>query len=160
MKVKQKIVYPHLGIIDEVWEEILDEPNKGETMKITTFKNGKGLIHGPDPKRIGCDKKGVLKIGTSETSITPEAEAVMPLLANGASADYSATFTDAEGYTYDLGKVEVRSGRIAPPSPTAVEIMELRCREESLEAENEALHREIKELRGIFDTNALNFLIK
>ena len=34
-------------------------------MKITTFNNMKGLIHGADPKRIGCDLGGILKIGTT-----------------------------------------------------------------------------------------------
>lgn len=33
-------------------------------MIIQTFKNMKGIIYGEDPKRIGCDKSGVLKIGT------------------------------------------------------------------------------------------------
>ena len=28
MKVKSQIVYPHLGIIDEIEEEILDEENE------------------------------------------------------------------------------------------------------------------------------------
>lgn len=129
-------------------------------MQIQTFRNMKGLIHGSDPKRIGCEKSGVLKIGTTEISISAKEDSIMPLLFHGTSADYKATFTDMGGATYDLGKVEVRNGRINPPDPTAVEIMELRLTSESLEAENEALRREIEELRGIFDTNALNFLIK
>jgi hypothetical protein len=29
-------------------------------MKLTLFKNMKGLIHGNDPKRIRCDVRGVL----------------------------------------------------------------------------------------------------
>ena len=129
-------------------------------MKITTFNNMKGLIHGSDPKRIGCAKDGVLKIGATEVSISSERDSIMPLLLNGGTADYEATFTDICGMVYHLGKVEIRGGRIAPPSPTTVEIMELRCRADVAEQECEALREEIRNLRSIFDTNSLNFLIR
>lgn len=129
-------------------------------MKITIFKNMKGLIHGSDPKRIGCDKEGVLKIGNTEVTISPGADSIMPLLFHGATGDYEATFTDNHGKVYRLEKVAVRGGRIAPPPPTAVEIMELRCRADAAEDECEALREKIRELENIFDTNSLNFLIK
>lgn len=128
-------------------------------MKITTFKNMKGLIHGSDPKRIGCDKEGVLKIGNTEVTISPGADSIMPTLFHGATGDYEATFTDNHGKVYRLDKVAVRGGRIAPPPPTAVEIMELRCRADAAEDECEALREKIRELENIFDTNSLNFLI-
>jgi len=127
-------------------------------MKITLFKNGKGLIHGSNAKRVSSDTGGTLKIGANEMDVKP-GENIMPLLSHGATADYNAMFTDCEGKAYNLGTVAVRSGRISPPSATAVEIMELRCKTEILEAENESLHNEIEELRNIFDTNSLNFLI-
>ena len=41
-------------------------------MRIQTFNNGKGLIHGTDNKRIGCDIAGTLKIGTAEVEISAE----------------------------------------------------------------------------------------
>lgn len=129
-------------------------------MTITTFKNMKGLIHGRDPKRIGCAVDGVLKIGTTEISISSASEAILPLLFHGATGDYEATFTDRNGKVYNLAKVAVRSGRIAPPPPTDVELMELRCRADSAEDECERLREKIRELEGIFDTDALNFLIK
>lgn len=128
-------------------------------MKITIFKNMKGLIHGSDPKRIGCDKEGVLKIGNTEVTISPGADSIMPTLFHGATGDYEATFTDSHGKVYRLDKVAVRGGRIAPPPPTAVEIMELRCRADAAEDECEALREKIRELENIFDTNSLNFLI-
>ena len=129
-------------------------------MRIQLFKNKKGLIYGGDPKRIGCDREGVLKIGTTEINISPNEDSILPLLFNGCSGDYKATFTDKEGNVFELEKVAIRSGRIAPPSPTAVEIMELRCRADAAEDECEALRQQIRELEGIFDTNSLNFLIK
>lgn len=132
-------------------------------MKIQTFRNMKGLIYGSDPKRIGCDKEGVLIIGcgnTTEIRISPESDSIMPLLFHGCTGEYPATYTTSDGKTYDLGKVELRSGRIAPPSPTAMEIMELRCRADAAEEECDVLREEIRELRNIFDTNSLNFLIK
>lgn len=122
-------------------------------MKIQLFKNQKGLIHGEDSKRIGCDREGVLKIGTTEVNISTEEESILPLLFHGSSGDYKATFTDKEGKVYELEKVAVRDGRIAPPSATAVELMELRRRADESEDK-------IRELEGIFDTNSLNFLIK
>ena len=129
-------------------------------MRIQLFKNTKGLIYGGDPKRIGCDREGVLKIGTTEIKISPNEDDILPLLFNGCSGDYKATFTDKDGKVYELEKVAVRAGRIAPPPPIAVEIMELRCRADAAEDECEALRQKIRELENIFDTNSLNFLIK
>lgn len=128
-------------------------------MNIQTFLNGKGLIHGRDPKRIDCDRDGILKIGATEISVQHGGDSILPALFNGATGDYAATFTDAEGNTYDLGKIEVRNGRINPPHPIAVELMEIRCRADILEEENKELRQKIDELSRIFDTNSLNFLI-
>ena len=128
-------------------------------MKIQTFRNMKGLIYGPDPKRIDCDRKGVLKVGNSEVTVAPGGDSIMPVLFYGATGEYPASFTDSEG-VYDLGRITVRGGRIVPPSDTAVEIMELRCGYDEVRLENEDLQKKITELEGIFDNNALNFLIK
>lgn len=128
-------------------------------MRIQTFNNNKGLIYGTDDKRIVCDKEGTLKIGITEIRITPEAESIMPILCNGCSGMYSATFTSALGNVYELEKVTVKGGRIVPPPATAVELMELRSRADDLEAECASLRDQIRELSNIFDTNSLNFLI-
>lgn len=128
-------------------------------MKITTFSNMKGLIHGADPKRIGCEQGGVLTIGSTEVSITPGVDSILPLLANGGTGNYEAVFVDELGTQYDLGVVEVRSGRIAPPPPTAVEIMELRVRADEADRRYDMLLEEVQRLANIFDTNSLNFLI-
>ena len=128
-------------------------------MTITVFKNMKGLVHGKDPKRIGCSVDGVLKIGTTEISVSPSGESILPLLFHGATGDYEATFTDSEGRVYNLAPVAVRSGRIAPPPPTDVEIMELRYRADKAEDERDALREKVRELENIFDTDALHFLI-
>ena len=114
----------------------------------------KGLIHGKDPKRIGCSKDGVLRIGPTEISISSTDESILPLLFYGGTGDYDATFTDTHGRVYNLEKVAVRSGRIAPPTPTDVEIMDLRCRADMAEDECEALREEIRVLKNIFDTNS------
>ena len=129
-------------------------------MKIQTFKNMKGLIYGNDPRRIGCDKDGKLRIGQTEISITAGSDAIMPNLFHGATGDYDATFTDGGGRVYRLDKVAVRGGWIAPPDQTAMELMDLRCRADALSEECELLRAQIKELSEIFDTNSLNFLIK
>ena len=129
-------------------------------MTITTFKNMKGLIHGKDPKRIKSAVEGVLKIGTIEINVSTTGDSVMPNLFHGATGDYGATFTDKNGRVYTLAKVAVRGGRIAPPPPTDVEIMELRCKADELQDLCDALKEENERLSKIFDTDALNFLIK
>lgn len=128
-------------------------------MKIQTFRNMKGIIHGSDPKRIGCDRSGVLKIGSTEIKISGVEDEIMPLLFHGITGDYKATFTDGEGAVYTLEKVSVRGGRIVPPSPTDVEIMSLHCRADEAEAERDVLKEKVRDLENIFDTNSLNFLI-
>lgn len=129
-------------------------------MRIQTFKNKKGLIHGSDPMRIGCDLEGTLKIGTTEVSVSPEAESIMPNLFHGCTGVYEATFTAQSGEVYELDKVAVRGGRIVPPPATAVELMELRVRLDEAEEERDALRRQMDVLANIFDTNSLNFLIR
>ena len=128
-------------------------------MKIQTFSNMKGLLYGADPKRVECDKAGVLKIGMTEVSIIPGAESILPLLVNGCTGDYKATFTDNSGNVYELDRVAVRGGRVLPPPQTAVDFMELRCRMDSIETKFEELRGDIRDLKNIFDTNSLNFLI-
>ena len=128
-------------------------------MRIQVFKTNRGLIYGADAKRISSDKSGTLKIGSTEISISADAEAIMPVLFNGVSGVYKATFTDSFGTTYELDNVTIKGGRIVPPSDAAVEFMELRCRTEALEEECERLREQIRELSNIFDTNSLNFLI-
>ncbi len=129
-------------------------------MTIQVFKNNKGLIYGTDPKRISCDINGTLQIGSAEVNISAETETIMPVLFNGSNGTYRATFVSALGHTYELEKVAIKAGRIVPPSQTSVELMELRCRVEALEAECETLREEVRNLGNIFDTNSLNFLIK
>lgn len=121
-------------------------------MQITIFKNKKGLLHGSDPKRIEGSVSGVLKIGSAEITVSAGKKEILPMLFYGATGDYPATFTTADGEVYTLEKVAVRGGWIQPPSPTTVELMELRCRTDEAEAK-------IEELSQIFDTNSLNFLI-
>lgn len=129
-------------------------------MKITTFNNMKGLIHGADPKRIGCEQGGVLTIGSTEVSISPGSDSILPILAHGGTGNYEAVFRTQDGKLYDLGVVEVRSGRVAPPPPHAVEIMELRLRADSAERKYQMLFDEVQRLAKIYDTDSLNFLIK
>lgn len=128
-------------------------------MKIQTFNNMKGLIYGKDPKRIRCDRGGVLKIGNTEIKVLGKENAILPVLFHGATGDYDATFTDEFGKEYKLDKVKVRQGRIVSPSATAVEIMELRVRVDALEREIAILSGKTEDLGNIFDTNSLNFLI-
>ncbi len=129
-------------------------------MRVQTFKNGKGLIYGEDPKRIRADKGGVLNIGGVEVGITADTESVLPLLFNGSVGHYRAAFAEEGGAVYDLGMVEVRGGRIVPPSETGVELAELRYRLDEMQDAFDRMQEKLSELANIFDTNSLNFLIK
>ncbi len=129
-------------------------------MKIQTFNNKKGLIYGTDTRRISCNREGVLKIGTTEVNVSPDTESIMPVLVNGCTGVYKATFTDKFGDVYELEKVTIKGGRIESPPQTAIEFMELRCRLEEIEAGCERMREQLHELSNIFDTNSLNFLIK
>ena len=129
-------------------------------MKIQIFKNDKGLIHGSDPKRITCNIGGVLKIGTAKIEVKADTENIFPLLFNGGTGKYKATFTSDIGAVYELADVTVKGGRVLPPSQVDIELMELRCRAEALETECSEMREEIENLKNIFDTNSLNFLVK
>ena len=129
-------------------------------MIIQLFKNGKGVIHGEDPRRISCTRSGVLKIGRTDIKISNNVDEILPPLFHGATGNYDATFTDEQGRVFVLERVSVRAGRVLPPSPTTVEIMELNVRADRAEDERDALKAKVDELEKIFDTDALNFLIK
>jgi hypothetical protein len=89
-----------------------------------------------------------------------DVEAIVPVLFNGCTGVYNATFTSSLGNVYELERVAIKGGRIVPPSQQAVDLMEMRCRLDSLEDECKALREENIRLANIFDTDALNFLIK
>ena len=129
-------------------------------MKIQIFKNDKGLIYGPDPKRIISNIGGVLKIGSTKIEVKPDTDNIFPLLFNGGTGKYKATFTSDIGAVYELSDVTVKGGRVLPPSPVEVEFMELRSGYEALVAECAEMREEIAQLKNMFDTNSLNFLIK
>jgi hypothetical protein len=120
-------------------------------MTITLFNNKKGLLHGSDPKRVSCEADGVLRIGTTDIEVSKEKN-ILPMLFYGATGIYPATFTTKGGEVYELEKVTVKGGWVQPPPPTTVELMELRYRTDKAE-------EKIAALEGIFDTNALNFII-
>ena len=129
-------------------------------MKLQLFKNKKGLIYGADPCRINGTVEGELKIGHIAIKITPGVEAVVPMLANGGTGEYKATFTDNNSNIYTLRNVTVKKGFVQPPSKSALELMELTVRADMLE-DRLAIHEaKIKRLDKIFDTDSLNFLIK
>ena len=125
-------------------------------MRIQLYKDKRGLIYGDDPSHIGCDREGVLRIGTETVNVSEGREAAFPSLANG---NYKATYATG-GKVYELETVSVRGGRILPPSREALEIMELRVRLDRLEDICEAMQIKITELDNIFDTDSLNFLTK
>lgn len=129
-------------------------------MRLQVFNNKRGIIYGNDPKRICSDRDGTLKIGSTEIILSPEKSQVMPVLFHGATGAYNATFTDSAGNVYNLEKVTVQTGRIVAPSETKAEIMELHCLLDEANGKADRLQEKVCELEGIFDTDALNFLIK
>lgn len=129
-------------------------------MKIALYNNKRGIIYGNDAKRISCDVAGVLQIGDTSVWLSPGGDEIMPLLFHGATGTHSATFTTSEGEVYKLESIMAKAGRITAPSEVEAKIMELHC---ALDIANDMiadLQNRCRVLEGIFDTNALNFLIK
>lgn len=121
-------------------------------MQITLFNNNKGLVHGNDHARIECTRSGVLKIGSTEISVSGNSKNIMPMLFYGCTGEYYGTFSTNDGEQYDLGKIIVRNGWVQPPDETAVELMKITVRTDEIE-------KKFEELNQRFDTNSLNFLI-
>lgn len=128
-------------------------------MKIILLSDKTAVISGGDPKRIQCEKEGVLSLGTAQIAVTAE-PSILPVLINGATGRHNATYTTTDGEVYTLTKVAINGGRVAPLAPSEAEIVELRLRADKAEAERDALRQELEDVRNIFDTNSLNFLIK
>ena len=128
-------------------------------MKIQLFLNKTGLIYGDNAKRIKCDVGGVVDIGGTQIVVEANHNNVLPTLFYGATGIYDATFTTTDGEVYNLGRVEVRNGRISSPPPTAVEFMRVNVRADEAEKERNEMKRDIRILSKIFDTNSLNFII-
>lgn len=129
-------------------------------MKLQLLNNKRGVIYGKNALRISCDIGGTLKIHTNDIMISPDAESVMPILCNGCTGEFKATFTDVNGIVYDLEKVTIQGGRIVPPPQIVADFMELKCKEEAIEKEFAELKAQFEELSHRFDNNSLNFLIK
>lgn len=128
-------------------------------MKITLFTNNTGLIHGDDPRHIHCESPGTLKIGRHEIRVTEKEDELFPNLFNGCSLEHLAKYVTDDGTEYNLGKLIIRRGWIGKPSDTQLELMDLRCQLEEKTEEMKTMREEIEELKNIFDTNSLNFLL-
>lgn len=129
-------------------------------MKLYTFSNKKCVIFGHDPTRIECEREGWLKIGPTKIRVTPGEPTTLPPIEDGT---YKPSFTESDGTVYEGYVLVARNGRITPPSKEVWELLDLRCRYEELQnkmAEKfNAIDKEIQELKSIFDTNSLNFII-
>lgn len=129
-------------------------------MKLHLFSNKKCVIFGHDPNRIECDKGGILKIGATKIQVAPTEPISLPSIVDGT---YKPCFTDSDGTTYEGYVTVVRNGRITSPSKETLELFDLRCRYEELQTKMtekfDTIDKEIQELKGIFDTNSLNFII-
>ena len=129
-------------------------------MKLYTFSNKKCVIYGHDPTRLECEREGTLRIGATKIQVIPGEPISLPSIADGT---YKPSFTDSDGTVYEGYVTVVRNGRITPPPKETLELLDLRCRYEELQTKMadkfDAIDKEIKELKGIFDTNSLNFII-
>lgn len=129
-------------------------------MRLYTFSNKKCVIFGHDPYHLECEREGWIKIGPTKIKVTPGEPITLPPIEDGT---YKPSFTDSKGSVYEGYVLVVRNGRITPPSKEVFELLDLRCRYEELQtrmAEKfEAIDKEIQELKSIFDTNSLNFII-
>ena len=126
-------------------------------MLIRTFHNNEAVICGKDSMRIRSKNEGILSLCGLDLSVS-SIPTVLPVIANGNTGTYSATFT-SNGITFNLKKVVVRNGRISPLSELEADVVELQIRADEKDNEILTLKKEIEKLQNIFDTNSLNFLI-
>lgn len=129
-------------------------------MKLHLFSNKKCVIFGHDSTRLECEREGTLRIGATNIKVAPGEPISLPSIADGT---YKPCFTDSDGTVYEGYVTVVRNGRITSPPKEALELFDLRCRYEELQtkmAEKFAiLDKEIEDLKSVFDTNSLNFII-
>lgn len=140
-------------------------------MKLHLFNNKKCVIYGHDSTRLECERGGTIRIGATKINVTPGEPIILPPLPNGT---YKPCFTDSEGTMYEGHETVIRGGRIASPPKEVIELFELRCKYETLEKGTEKMFadlkqsisekfgeidKEIEDLKSVFDTNSLNFII-
>lgn len=140
-------------------------------MKLYTFSNKKCVIYGHDPTRLECEREGTLRIGATRIKVAPGEPISLPPLPNGT---YRPSFTGSDGTMYEGHETVVRGGRITSPPKEIIELFELRCKYETLEKETAKvigelkksvsdkfgeIDKEIEDLKSVFDTNSLNFII-
>ena len=129
-------------------------------MKLYTFSNKKCVIFGHDPTRLECEREGWLKFGPAKIKVAPGDPTTLPPIVDGT---YKPSFVASDGSVYEGYVTVVRNGRITSPPKETLELFDLRCRYEELQTKMaekfDAIDKEIKELKSIFDTNSLNFII-
>ena len=91
-------------------------------MTITLFNNFRGLVHGKFADIIAVPFGGTLKIGDSIVRIKARTKTELPLLCDGQTGEFEATFTDEYGKVYTLFNVNLVDGRIVPPSAELEEL--------------------------------------
>lgn len=85
-------------------------------MKLTIFDNKKGLVRGKNSSCIISEYGGVLKIGNSSIQIAARNMTALPILCDGQTGEFEATFTDENGNVYNLFNVNLADGIIVQPS--------------------------------------------
>lgn len=124
-------------------------------MRIHIFKNGTGVIHGGDPRRLFCDCKVTLNIGGAFTEVTPTGVPA-PALTDGIHTAVAST-ADKE---YILGSYTVRGGVIIPSGKYSTNEIKLMHRCDELENKLDEITERVYKLEHEFDTDSLNFIIK
>ena len=126
-------------------------------MILQTFDNSTGIIYSSDPKRVRAATKGTLSIGPARIS-SVSGDNLLPVLLTGATGRYPSLFTDENGDKFDLGIVEIRNGRILPPSDIEADMARLRATVDIFNLKLEAFELRVSKLEHSFDTDSLNFL--
>ena len=94
-------------------------------MILTLFNNNKGVVQYSASNQVTCVRRGVLKIGDSTVTIKAKTPTELPILCNGKTGEFEATFTDEHGKVYKLLNVYLVDGRIALPSAEFQEFVNL-----------------------------------
>ena len=129
-------------------------------MILTLFNNNRGMIRRDNPRRLISAYGGILKIGDSIVTIQAKTQTELPILCDGQTGEFAATFTDENGKVYNLFNVHLVDGRIATPSAELEQFVSLYIKAQSCDRMIERLQQEKQEAINALNNHPLKYLIE
>lgn len=129
-------------------------------MILILFNNSKGIVQYDESNKLASAHAGVLKIGDGIVTIQAKTQTELPILCNGKTGEFAATFTDENGKVYNLFNVHLVDGRIAAPSAELEQFVSLYIKAQSCDRMIERLQQEKQEAINALNNHPLKYLIQ